>query len=66
MIVVHILVAMVFAMSGLVYGVLLGLSAGHIVMLYGLCGALGLFLSIALHLRRVDMSVWARKQAQGG
>jgi len=64
MIVLHIIVAVVFALSGLAYGLLLGISVGHIGVLYGLCGAFGLFLSVALQLARSDMSVWARKSAQ--
>lgn len=66
MIVLHVMVAVLCGLVGLVYGLTLGLSAGHLGGLYGLCGALGLVLSMALRLACVDMSVWARKRAQGG
>ncbi|MCL1628673.1 MULTISPECIES: hypothetical protein [Roseinatronobacter] len=66
MIVLHVVIALLFGLVGLVYGLMLGLSAGHLGVLYGLCGGLGLLLSITARMALAEMSDWARKPAQGG
>ena len=66
MIAVHVLFALVFGIAGAVYGLSLGLTAGAVCLLYGLCGALGMLLSICVRMAVADMSSWSQKQAQGG
>lgn len=66
MIVLHVVIALLFGLVGLVYGLILSLSAAYLGAIYVFCGALGLLLSIAARMALVEMSDWARKQAQGG
>lgn len=66
MVVLHVIIAVVFGVAGAVFGLSLGVPTWHIGALYGLCGAMGLLLSMSAVMLTTDLAGWRDKQAQSG